>query len=189
MFKQPDGTPATLKFITVGGRTSAYIEELQKLPDGVVYKEPVKRGKVGTCHVHCSEHLVTRCLRIQAVKDVDDVGPSSEDLSDAPVEEPVVKASYGKPVKRTKRVTKKSSMTAKQEEGLDGEQSSDLSEVDQLDTGSDVKPVRCARDPASFEGGLNCSRHSEGGDRWRQQDKTSSQYKRKQEGKSRQMHT
>ncbi|KAJ9115327.1 hypothetical protein QFC24_007036 [Naganishia onofrii] len=42
----PDGSSATLKFITVGGRTSAYIEELQKLPEGVVYKEPVKRGKV-----------------------------------------------------------------------------------------------------------------------------------------------
>lgn len=48
LVEQPDGSPATLKFIIVGGRTSAYIEELQVLPEGVVYKEPVKRGKVGS---------------------------------------------------------------------------------------------------------------------------------------------
>lgn len=32
---QPDGTPATIKWITVGGRTSAYVAELQKLKRGV----------------------------------------------------------------------------------------------------------------------------------------------------------
>ena len=28
---QPDGRPATIKWVTVGGRTSAYVVELQKL--------------------------------------------------------------------------------------------------------------------------------------------------------------
>jgi formamidopyrimidine-DNA glycosylase len=28
---QPSGEPATIKFITVGGRTSAYVEEIQHL--------------------------------------------------------------------------------------------------------------------------------------------------------------
>ncbi|KAJ9103600.1 hypothetical protein QFC20_004756 [Naganishia adeliensis] len=119
LVEQPDGSPATLKFITVGGRTSAYIEELQVLPEGVVYKEPVKRGKV---------------------KKGDDAGLSSEDLSDAPLEETVVKESSDKPVKR-KRVTKKKSATAvKQEEGVDSGLSSDLSEADELGTDAEVKP-------------------------------------------------
>jgi len=43
---QPDGRPATLSFITVGGRTSAFIEELQLLPEGVVYKPPKKKVAV-----------------------------------------------------------------------------------------------------------------------------------------------
>ncbi|KAH8083725.1 Formamidopyrimidine-DNA glycosylase N-terminal domain-containing protein [Filobasidium floriforme] len=43
-FRLPDGRPATLAFITVGGRTSAYVEELQTLPEGVVYKPPKKKA-------------------------------------------------------------------------------------------------------------------------------------------------
>ena len=31
---QPSGEPATIKWVTVGGRTSAYVEELQK-PTGL----------------------------------------------------------------------------------------------------------------------------------------------------------
>jgi hypothetical protein len=46
IISQPDGRPATLAFITVGGRTSAYVEELQTLPEGVIYKPPKKKATV-----------------------------------------------------------------------------------------------------------------------------------------------
>ena len=34
MHLQPDGRPATIKWVTVGGRTSAYIVELQQVSRG-----------------------------------------------------------------------------------------------------------------------------------------------------------
>ncbi|KAI0757407.1 Formamidopyrimidine-DNA glycosylase N-terminal domain-containing protein [Daedaleopsis nitida] len=43
--KLPDGTPATIKWVTVGGRTSAYVAELQKLKRGVA------SSGTGTDHV------------------------------------------------------------------------------------------------------------------------------------------
>jgi hypothetical protein len=44
---QPDGTPATITFVTVGGRTSAVVAELQKMPGagtgtGTAIKPPSK---------------------------------------------------------------------------------------------------------------------------------------------------
>lgn len=79
------------------------------------------------------------------MKKGDDAGLSSEDLSDAPLEETVVKESSDKPVKR-KRVTKKKSATAVKQEGVDSGLSSDLSEADELGTDTEVKPV-CPRIP------------------------------------------
>ncbi|KIR76748.1 formamidopyrimidine-DNA glycosylase [Cryptococcus gattii E566] len=40
----PDGSPATIKFIEVGGRTTALVEELQKMPEGVKVKSKIKKG-------------------------------------------------------------------------------------------------------------------------------------------------
>jgi hypothetical protein len=41
---QPDGKPATIKFVTVGGRTSAVVVELQKLPGAVSAKVKEEPG-------------------------------------------------------------------------------------------------------------------------------------------------
>ncbi|TFK76706.1 hypothetical protein BDN72DRAFT_829861 [Pluteus cervinus] len=41
----PSGEPATIKWITVGGRTSAYVAELQKPPPGQIRKQGSKRSK------------------------------------------------------------------------------------------------------------------------------------------------
>ncbi|OXG10482.1 formamidopyrimidine-DNA glycosylase [Cryptococcus neoformans Tu401-1] len=40
----PDGSPATIKFIEVGGRTTALVEELQKMPDGIEIKPKISKG-------------------------------------------------------------------------------------------------------------------------------------------------
>ncbi|EAL17927.1 hypothetical protein CNBL0530 [Cryptococcus deneoformans B-3501A] len=40
----PDGSPATIKFIEVGGRTTALVEELQKMPEGVEIKPKISKG-------------------------------------------------------------------------------------------------------------------------------------------------
>ncbi|KIR71345.1 formamidopyrimidine-DNA glycosylase [Cryptococcus deuterogattii CA1014] len=40
----PDGSPATIKFIEVGGRTTALVEELQKMPEGVKVKSKISKG-------------------------------------------------------------------------------------------------------------------------------------------------
>ncbi|WVQ77293.1 formamidopyrimidine-DNA glycosylase [Cryptococcus sp. DSM 104548] len=40
----PDGTPATIKFIEVGGRTTALVEEVQKMPEGVEIKPKITKG-------------------------------------------------------------------------------------------------------------------------------------------------
>lgn len=44
MLDKPDGSPATIKFIEVGGRTTALVEELQKMPEGVKVKPKIKKG-------------------------------------------------------------------------------------------------------------------------------------------------
>lgn len=36
ILRQPSGEPATIKWVTVGGRTSAYVVELQQLPNSSV---------------------------------------------------------------------------------------------------------------------------------------------------------
>lgn len=41
---KPDGSPATIKFIEVGGRTTALVEELQKMPEGVQIKPKISKG-------------------------------------------------------------------------------------------------------------------------------------------------
>ncbi|ORY22697.1 hypothetical protein BCR39DRAFT_551063 [Naematelia encephala] len=41
----PDGSPATIEFIDVAGRTSAFVPQLQVMPEGFQIKIPVKRGK------------------------------------------------------------------------------------------------------------------------------------------------
>lgn len=41
---QPDGSKATISWVTVGGRTSAVVEELQRLPTGIVAKKPAPQG-------------------------------------------------------------------------------------------------------------------------------------------------
>lgn len=41
---KPDGSPATIKFIEVGGRTTALVEELQKMPDGIEIKPKISKG-------------------------------------------------------------------------------------------------------------------------------------------------
>ncbi|KAJ9106428.1 hypothetical protein QFC21_001574 [Naganishia friedmannii] len=111
----PDGSSATLKFITVGGRTSAFIEELQKLPEGVVYKEPVKRGK-----------LIQRCP-CQLVKD-EDVSDSGND-SDLSVkdDETTVKQETDTALPTT--VKRTSSKRVKRKAAVKAEDSSELSEV------------------------------------------------------------
>ena len=45
--EQPDGKPATIEFIEVGGRTSAVVTELQKMPQGVEIKPKITKGKKG----------------------------------------------------------------------------------------------------------------------------------------------
>ncbi|EIW68961.1 hypothetical protein TREMEDRAFT_15463, partial [Tremella mesenterica DSM 1558] len=41
----PNGKPATIEFIEVGGRTTALVKELQKMPDGVDIKPKISKGK------------------------------------------------------------------------------------------------------------------------------------------------
>ncbi|GFZ42379.1 hypothetical protein JCM24511_00094 [Saitozyma sp. JCM 24511] len=43
----PDGSPATITFIEVGGRTTAVVKELQKMPEGVDIKPKVSKGGKG----------------------------------------------------------------------------------------------------------------------------------------------
>lgn len=45
---QPDGKPATIEFIEVGGRTTAVVTELQKMPEGVEIKPKVSKGGKGS---------------------------------------------------------------------------------------------------------------------------------------------
>lgn len=45
---QPNGKPATIEFIEVGGRTTAVVAELQKMPDGVGIKPKNSRGGKGS---------------------------------------------------------------------------------------------------------------------------------------------
>ncbi|GLB36541.1 putative formamidopyrimidine-DNA glycosylase H2TH domain [Lyophyllum shimeji] len=47
----PSGEPATIKWITVGGRTSAYVEELQFPPEPVLGSTPKKRAAKGKSKV------------------------------------------------------------------------------------------------------------------------------------------
>lgn len=47
MLDKPDGSPATIKFIEVGGRTTALVEELQKMPEGVKIKSKISKGGKG----------------------------------------------------------------------------------------------------------------------------------------------
>ncbi|KAK8861728.1 hypothetical protein IAR55_002551 [Kwoniella newhampshirensis] len=44
----PDGGPATIVFIEVGGRTTAVVEELQKMPEGVEIKPKISKGGKGS---------------------------------------------------------------------------------------------------------------------------------------------
>ncbi|WVW82031.1 formamidopyrimidine-DNA glycosylase [Kwoniella bestiolae CBS 10118] len=44
----PNGKPATITFIEVGGRTTAVVEELQKMPDGVEIKPKISKGGKGS---------------------------------------------------------------------------------------------------------------------------------------------
>jgi formamidopyrimidine-DNA glycosylase len=44
---QPDGTPATIDFVEVGGRTTALVRELQKMPEGVEIKPKITKGGKG----------------------------------------------------------------------------------------------------------------------------------------------
>lgn len=46
--RQPNGKPATIEFIEVGGRTTAVVSELQKMPDGVGIKPKTSRGGKGS---------------------------------------------------------------------------------------------------------------------------------------------
>ncbi len=46
---QPNGKAATISFVTVGGRTSAFVEEIQRLPEGVAMKAKVSR-KIKVCY-------------------------------------------------------------------------------------------------------------------------------------------
>lgn len=39
--RQPSGEPATIKWVTVGGRTSAYVAELQQLPRSPTVKDEI----------------------------------------------------------------------------------------------------------------------------------------------------
>ncbi|RXK38083.1 hypothetical protein M231_04642 [Tremella mesenterica] len=41
----PNGKPATIEFIEVGGRTTALVKELQKMPEGVDIKPKISKGK------------------------------------------------------------------------------------------------------------------------------------------------
>lgn len=45
---QPDGSPATITFIEVGGRTTAVVSELQKMPEGVEIKPKISKGGKGS---------------------------------------------------------------------------------------------------------------------------------------------
>ncbi|KAK6905408.1 formamidopyrimidine-DNA glycosylase [Kwoniella mangroviensis CBS 8507] len=44
----PNGKPATITFIEVGGRTTAVVEELQKMPEGVEIKPKISKGGKGS---------------------------------------------------------------------------------------------------------------------------------------------
>ncbi|WVR03668.1 formamidopyrimidine-DNA glycosylase [Kwoniella sp. DSM 27419] len=44
----PDGSPATIEFIEVGGRTTAVVTELQKMPEGVEIKPKISKGGKGS---------------------------------------------------------------------------------------------------------------------------------------------
>lgn len=48
IFCQPNGKPATIDFIEVGGRTTALVTELQKMPEGVDIKPKISKGGKGS---------------------------------------------------------------------------------------------------------------------------------------------
>jgi hypothetical protein len=45
---QPDGNPATISFIEVSGRTTAFVEEVQKMPEGIEIKPKITKGGKGS---------------------------------------------------------------------------------------------------------------------------------------------
>lgn len=91
-FVLPSGKTTKIKFITVGGRTSAVIEEVQKMPKGAKTSlKTVKRTPVGSA-------------KQKAVKDEVEAG----DVEDA------------KPAKPTERATKRASHAVEAEDVDDG---------------------------------------------------------------------
>lgn len=65
---KPDGSPATIKFIEVGGRTTALVEELQKMPAGIEIKPKISKGGKGA-----------GAKRKKAIKEEDSVSSSDHD--------------------------------------------------------------------------------------------------------------
>lgn len=48
LISQPNGRPATIEFIEVSGRTTAFVSELQKMPNGVEIKPKITKGGKGS---------------------------------------------------------------------------------------------------------------------------------------------
>ncbi|KAI1797500.1 Formamidopyrimidine-DNA glycosylase N-terminal domain-containing protein [Ganoderma leucocontextum] len=63
--KLPDGKPATIKWITVGGRTSAYVAELQKLRRGVAVSN-VRGGSFRFLSMVSYAHSLNACCRAKS---------------------------------------------------------------------------------------------------------------------------
>ncbi|WVQ93735.1 formamidopyrimidine-DNA glycosylase [Kwoniella sp. CBS 9459] len=89
----PDGSPATITFVEVGGRTTAVVTELQKMPEGVEIKPKISKGGKGS---RGGKPIPSRSKKVKrGGSDDDESGGSSSSLSS---EEEITT-----PVKRTAR--------------------------------------------------------------------------------------
>ncbi|KAK4688527.1 formamidopyrimidine-DNA glycosylase, partial [Tremellales sp. Uapishka_1] len=72
----PDGAPATIVFIEVSGRTTALVEEVQKMPEGVEIKPKITKGGKGS--------------RSKRGKGDDDESDASSDLTEEEEKKPKI---------------------------------------------------------------------------------------------------
>ncbi len=83
--KQPSGEPATIKWITVGGRTSAFVFELQTTPPGPARtsrKRVQRREEVRAYHCVIYAFPLTSIWKTKA--DESDLPPLTESESEEP---------------------------------------------------------------------------------------------------------
>ncbi|KAK0466385.1 AtMMH-1, partial [Desarmillaria tabescens] len=85
-YNHPSGEPATIKWITVGGRTSAFVLELQNVPSGLATsrKRAQRREKVRACPCVTCDVFTFLSIQKTKVEDDSDLPPLTESESEEP---------------------------------------------------------------------------------------------------------